>query len=53
MTAAHFPVEKTLEEFEFVKLEGITKSEVSQLLDFQWVDNHYNLLLFGPPCPKT
>ena len=49
MTAAHFPVEKTLEEFEFGKLEGITKSEVSQLLDFRWVDNHYNLLLFGPP----
>ncbi len=49
MTAAHFPVEKTLEGFEFGRVKGITKSEVSQLLDFHWLDNHHNLLWFGPP----
>lgn len=49
MTAAHFPVEKSLEEFEFGRVKGITKSEVSQLLDFRWIDNHENLLWFGPP----
>ena len=49
MTAAHFPVEKRLEDFEFGRVKGITKSEVSQLLDFRWIDNHENLLWFGPP----
>jgi DNA replication protein DnaC len=49
MSAAHFPVEKTLEGFEFGKVKGITKSEMMQLLDFRWLDNHRNLLLFGPP----
>jgi len=49
MTAAHFPVEKRLEEFEFGRVQGITKSEISQLLDFRWIDNHENLLWFGPP----
>jgi DNA replication protein DnaC len=49
MTAAHFPVHKTLEGFEFGRVKGITKSDVSQLLDFHWLDNHNNLLLFGPP----
>jgi len=49
MTAAHFPVEKTLEGFEFGRVKGITKSEISQLLDFHWLDNHDNLLWFGPP----
>jgi len=49
MTAAHFPVEKRLEEFEFGRVKGITKSEISQLLDFRWIDNHENLLWFGPP----
>jgi len=49
MSAAHFPVSKTLEGFEFGRVKGIGKSEVSQLLDFHWLDNHHNLLLFGPP----
>jgi DNA replication protein DnaC len=49
MTAAHFPVEKTVEGFEFGRVKGVTKSEVSQLLDFRWLDNHHNLLWFGPP----
>ena len=49
MTAAHFPVEKTLEGFEFGRVKGITKSDISQLLDFRWLDNHHNLLWFGPP----
>jgi len=49
MTAAHFPVEKTLEGFEFGRVKGVTKSDISQLLDFRWLDNHHNLLWFGPP----
>jgi DNA replication protein DnaC len=49
MAAAHFPILKTLEGFEFGRVKGVTKSEVSQLLDFRWIDNHDNLLWFGPP----
>lgn len=49
MAAAHFPVPKSLEDFEFGRIKGITKSDVTQLLDFRWLDNHENLLLFGPP----
>jgi len=49
MAAAHFPIVKSLEGFEFGRVKGVTKSEVSQLLDFRWVDNHENLLWFGPP----
>lgn len=40
MAAAHFPILKTLEGFEFGRVKGVTKSEVSQLLDFRWIDNH-------------
>lgn len=49
MSAAHFPVIKRFETFEFGRVKGITKSDVSQLLDFRWLDNHDNLLFFGPP----
>jgi len=49
MSAAHFPVPKDIESFEFGRVKGITKSAVAQLLDFRWLDNHENLLFFGPP----
>jgi len=49
LAAAHFPVVKHLEEFEFGRVKGITKSDMSVLLDFRWLDNHSNLLFFGPP----
>ena len=49
MAAAHFPVPKTLDAFEFGRVKGITKADIAQLLDFRWLDNHENLLMFGPP----
>lgn len=49
ISAAHFPVIKKLEDFEFGRVKGITKSTVSQLLDFTWIDKKENLLFFGPP----
>ena len=49
MTGAHFPVLKDLESFEYGKAMGISKMDISQLLEFSWIDNHYNLLFFGPP----
>lgn len=49
MTGAHFPVLKDLESFEFGKTTGITKMDIAQLMEFNWIDNHYNVLFFGPP----
>lgn len=49
LSGAHFPVEKRFETFDFGKVKGIGKSEASALLDFRWIDNCENLLLFGPP----
>jgi len=46
---AHFPVEKHLGNFEFKYCKGITKREIQGLLDFSFIDNHENVLLFGPP----
>jgi DNA replication protein DnaC len=49
LASAHFPVPKGLDGFEFGRVKGITKANVAQLLDFRWLDNHENILLFGPP----
>ena len=49
LTAAHLPVEKHLEDFDFDRLTGIAKSEVTNLLDFRWIDLHENLVFLGPP----
>jgi DNA replication protein DnaC len=49
LAGAHFPVEKDLDNFQFLRVKGITKSDLSALLDFLWLDNHTNLLFFGPP----
>ena len=49
LAGAHFPVEKDLDNFQFLRVKGITKSDLSSLLDFLWLDNHSNLLFFGPP----
>lgn len=49
LSAAHFPVEKSIEEFEFSCVQGISEEQVLNLLDFRWIDKHHNLLFFGPP----
>ena len=49
LAGAHFPVTKDIESFEFGKVKGITKMETAQLLEFKWIDNHQNVLFFGPP----
>jgi len=49
LAGAHFPVEKDLGDFKFVRVKGVTKSDLSSLMDFLWLDNHSNLLFFGPP----
>ena len=49
LAGAHFPVKKDLADFKFARVKGITKSDLSSLMDFLWLDNHSNLLFFGPP----
>lgn len=49
LSAAHFPVMKSLEEFDVRRVKGIGKSDIANLLDLRWLDNHENLLFFGPP----
>lgn len=48
-SAAHFPILKKLEDFEFCKVKGISRTETANILDFRWLDNHENILFFGPP----
>ena len=49
IAAAHFPVKKTIDEFNFGRVKGLTKTRISQLLDFSWIDKKENVLFFGPP----
>jgi len=49
MSAAHFPLLKKMEDFKFGRVKGVTKTEIALLTDFRWIDNHKNLLFFGPP----
>jgi len=49
LAGAHFPVKKDIDSFEFGRAKGISKMEVSQLLEFHWLDNRENVLFFGPP----
>jgi len=46
---AGFPVIKRLEEFDYRYQTTITKRQVSQLLDFTFIDNRENLVFIGPP----
>ncbi len=49
LAGAHFPCLKRLDEFDHGKVKGITKTDMANLSDFRWLDNHENLLFFGPP----
>jgi DNA replication protein DnaC len=49
MKGAHFPAIKKIESFDFGSVKGIGKSDAMNLLDFRWIDNKENILLFGPP----
>ena len=46
---AGFPVEKHLAEFDYRHQTTITKKQINQLLDFNFIDNRSNLILIGPP----
>ena len=46
---AGFPVIKRLEEFDYRHQTTITKRQVSQLLDFRFLEERANLVFIGPP----
>ena len=46
---ANFPLVKTVEEFDYRHQTTITKRQVNQLLDFNFIDNRCNLIFIGPP----
>jgi len=46
---AGFPVEKHLEGFDYRHQTTISKRQVNQLLDFDFIDNRHNLIFIGPP----
>ena len=48
MRRAGVPVQKRLEEFDFRAQTTITKREITNLLDFQFIDNRNNLVFIGP-----
>ncbi len=49
LSAAHFPVIKDLESFNFSRIAGISGEQINNLQDFRWIDQHENLMFFGPP----
>jgi DNA replication protein DnaC len=49
LASAHFPVLKKLNDFRFSGVKGISKTDIANVMDFRWLDNHENILFFGPP----
>jgi len=49
MKMAGFPFVKTIDEFDFAFQRSITRKQVNQLLDMQWIEKFYNLIFLGPP----
>lgn len=49
LSAAHFPVIKTLADFEMAQLKGIGQTDLANLSDNRWIDRRENVLLLGPP----
>jgi len=46
---AKFPSIKTFEEFDFKYQHSISKREISEWTNFEWIDMRENILLMGPP----
>lgn len=46
---ADFPYVATIEEFDFSFQTSVTKRQITQLLDMNWVEKAFNLLFLGPP----
>lgn len=46
---ASFPFHKTLDEFDLAEQQSLSKKQFSQLREYTWLDQLYNLILLGPP----
>ena len=46
---AAFPSQKTLEEFDLNEQQSLSKKQLKQLREFNWLDQLFNLILLGPP----
>lgn len=49
LSAAHFPSAKAFSEYTLGNIKGFTKADLASVKDLRWLDNHENLLFFGPP----
>jgi len=49
MKWARFPYIKTLNEFIIEEQTAITERQLTQLKEFSWLEQSYNLILLGPP----
>lgn len=49
ITAAHFPVIKTIESFDFALQPQLPKATFLQLFDCAFVEQHRNVICIGPP----
>jgi len=46
---ARFPYVKTLQEFQVEEQTALTTRQLTQLQEFSWLEQQYNLILLGPP----
>jgi DNA replication protein DnaC len=46
---AHYPVHKTLAEFDFDFQPGLDRKQVAELSTLRFVEDHRNVILLGPP----
>lgn len=46
---AGFPYQKYLKDFDLTFCQSITKKQLNQLSELNWIDGIYNLILSGPP----
>lgn len=46
---ARFPYYKTLQEFKVEEQTALTDRQLTQLQEFSWLEQQYNLILLGPP----
>lgn len=46
---ARFPYHRPLHLFRIEEQEAITERQLKQLLEYEWLEQNYNLILLGPP----
>ncbi|MGP4073298.1 ATP-binding protein [Piscibacillus sp. B03] len=49
MKWASFPFHKILQDFNLEEQPSLSKRQFNQLIELNWIDQLYNLILLGPP----